>query len=372
MIFLKSVGVICEYNPFHNGHVYHLDMVKKLYPDHVIVLIMSGDFTQRGEVSLVNKWDKTEIALNYVDLVIELPFVFASQSADVFAKGTCDILKALEIDQLVFGSENNDVKRLEKLVSIQENKQYNDIVKEYLDLGFNYPTSLSKALTKLSDDTVNSPNDLLGLCYLKELKNSNVNVSSIKRTNDYSSKKLTGKISSGTSIRENIKNGNDVSMYVPSCSYKYLNNVKFLDDYFDLIKYKIICDDISIYQSVDEGIHNKLRKNIEKVNSIDELIMSVKSKRYTYNRIRRMLVHILTGFTKEEASHIKTNYIRILGFNKKGQKFLNGVKKKCEIPIITTYRNDPLLEIESRVSKIYNLKKKSDRLNEHEHKLIIR
>lgn len=368
---MKSVGVICEYNPFHNGHIYHLDMVKKLYPESVIVLIMSGDFTQRGEVSLIDKWDKTEIALNYVDLVVELPFKFASQSADVFAKGACDILKVLNIDALVFGSENNDIERLEKLISIQETKEYDNIVKQYLDSGFNYPTSLSNALSKLCGDTVNSPNDLLGFCYLKELKGSDVKVCSIKRTNDYLSKDLTGKISSGTSIREAIKNGNDVSMYVPSYTHKYLKDVKFLDDYFDLIKYKIICDDISIYQSVDEGIHNKLKKNIKKVNSIDELIMSTKSKRYTYNRIRRMLVHILTGFTKEEASHTETNYIRILGFNKKGQKFLNSVKKKCKLSIITTYK-DKYLKIENRVSDIYNLKKKSDRLSEHEHKPIIR
>lgn len=369
---MKSVGVICEYNPFHNGHVYHLEMVKKLYPDHVIVLIMSGDFTQRGEVSLIDKWDKTEIALNYVDLVIELPFVFASQSADLFARGACDILKYLNVDALVFGSENNDIEKLEKLVSIQQSEEYDNSVKHYLDLGFNYPTSLSKALTKLCGDTVSTPNDLLGLCYLKELKNSNVKACSIKRSNDYLNTNLTGKISSGTSIRKALRDGIDISKYVPSYSLKYLTNVKFLDDYFDLIKYKIICDDISIYQSVDEGIHNKLKENILNVNSIDELIKSVKSKRYTYNRIRRMLVHILTGFTKEEAAKIETSYIRVLGFNNKGQKYLNEVKKTCKLPIITTYKNIPLLEIESRVSKIYNLKKKSDRLNEHEHKPIIR
>ena len=369
---LKSVGIICEYNPFHNGHVYHIEKVKKLFPDYVIVLIMSGNFTQRGEVSMINKWDKTDIALNYVDLVIELPFVFASQSADVFARGSCDILKFLDVDALVFGSECNNIERLKNLVSVQEDDKYDELVKKYLEQGFNYPTSLSKALVKLGGDTIQSPNDLLGLCYLKELKNSNVEVCSIKRTNDYLDDNLSETISSGLSIREAIKKGTDVSKFVPSCSYKYLNDCVFLDDYFDLIKYRIICDDISIYQSVDEGIHNKLKKNIAKASSIDDLIMSVKSKRYTYNKIRRMLTHILTGFTKEEASHIKTSYIRVLGFNRKGQKFLNSVKKKCEISIITTYKNDYLLDIESRVSKIYNLKKKSDTLDEHEHKPIIR
>ena len=369
---MKSVGIICEYNPFHNGHVYHLKKVKELFPDHLIVLIMSGDFTQRGEVSLIDKWKKTDIALNYVDLVIELPFVFASQSADLFAKGACDILKYLNVEALVFGSESDDVSSLEKFVRVQKSKEYDNLVKNYLDKGFNYPTCLSKALFDLCGDSVSSPNDLLGLCYVKELMGSNVKYYSIKRTNDYLDNNLGDSISSGTSIRKALKKGKDVKNCVPKCSYKYLKNVHFTSDYFDLIKYRIISDDISKYQTVDEGIEGRLKKVINEVNSLNELIEKVKTKRYTYNKISRMLIHILTGFTKEEANNIKTSYIRVLGFNNNGKKYLKEMKNDCSVPIIVNFeKNNEFLNIESRVSSIYNLIKKDDSLSEHQHKPII-
>lgn len=365
---MKSVGIICEYNPFHNGHIYHINKVKELFPNHIIILVLSGNFTQRGDVSLINKWKKTEIALNYVDLVIELPFVFASQSADLFARGAIDILKALNVDAIIFGSESNDVKKLEELALITKTKEYNNLVKMYLDDGFNYPTSLSKSLFEICGKTIDSSNDLLGFSYVKELVDTNIKPITIKRTNNYLDKDLAGKITSATSIREALKNGTDVEKYVPSTCYNYLNNVKFLDDYFDLIKYRIVSDDISKYQTVDEGIENRLKKVINEVNGIDELINKVKTKRYTYNRIKRMLVHILTGFTKDEAKNIKTEYIRVLGFNKKGQNYLKAIKKECSIPIITKFeKNNDLLNIEARVSNIYNLIKKDDNLSEHEH-----
>lgn len=364
---MKTVGIICEYNPFHNGHVHHINEIKKMYPDCLIVLVLSGDFTQRGEVSLLNKWKKTEIALNYVDLVIELPFVFASQSADKFALGASDILKYLNVDVLVFGSEENDIKKLEDLCKLQDKSEYDILVKNYLDKGLNYPTALSKSLEDLGGDGNISPNDLLGMCYIRNLRGK-VKCVSIKRTNDYLSDEFDGDISSGTSIRKALKEGLDVSKYVPSI--KYLDNVKFLDDYFDLIKYKIISDDISRYQSVDEGIENKFKKVINGADSVDELIKLVKSKRYTYNKIRRSLVHILVGFTKDEAKRMeKTKYIRVLGFNKRGQEYLKNVK--CEVPIITKFvKNIEMLNLEMRVSDIYNLKKKDDFLSEHNHVII--
>lgn len=368
---MKTVGIVCEYNPFHYGHVYHIMKIKELYPNSLIVLILSGNFTQRGDVSLINKWKKCDIALNYVDLVIELPFGFASQSADIFCKGATDILKALNVDAFVFGSECDDLDKFKRIALVQKSDEYNILVKKYMDLGFNYPTSMSKALYEICGETIDSPNDLLGLGYVKNLLDSNIEVKTIKRTNDYLSLNLSGKVSSGTSIRMAMMNGEDIEKYVPFDSYAYLNRVKFIDDYFDLIKYKIISEDISKYQSVNEGIENKIKKVIDECDSLDELVCRVKSKRYTYNRIRRMLVHILTGFTKKEASFLKTEYIRVLGFNKKGRSYLNSIKKICPLPIITKFEKNKLLEIEARVSKIYNLKKKDDLLSEQKHKPII-
>ena len=124
---MKSVGIICGYNPFHNGHLYHLNKFKEMFPDFTIILVMSGNFTERGDMSIINKWDKTDIALHYgVDLVIELPFVFASQSADIFARGSIQILNSLNVDYLVFGSESNDISKLIEMAKIQlYNKKYN-------------------------------------------------------------------------------------------------------------------------------------------------------------------------------------------------------------------------------------------------------
>ena len=221
-------------------------------------------------------------------------------------------------------------------------------------------------------ETIDSPNDLLGLSYIKNIKDSHIKPVSIKRTNDYLDKNLKDNITSATSIREALKTNVDIKNYVPIESYKYLNNVHFIDDYFDLLKYKILSEDISKYQTVDEGIENRIKKVINNVSNMDELIKKVKSKRYTYNKLKRMFVHILTGFTKEEAKNIKTSYIRVLGFNKKGQKYLNKIKKECEIPIITKFeKNNKMLQIEDRVSKIYNLKISDDKLEEYEHKPII-
>lgn len=369
---MKSVGIICEYNPFHFGHVYHIEKVKELFPNHLIILVLNGNFTQRGDISLIDKWKKTEIALNYVDLVVELPFVFGTQSADIFAYGAIQILKYLKVDSVVFGSECDDVKKLEQLSKIQDTSRYNVLVKNYLELGYNYPTSLSKALSEICGDKVDSPNDLLALGYVRNLRGSGIKAYSIKRTNNYLDVNLNGKIVSATSIRKALKEGKDVSKYVPKVCYRYLENVKFIDDYFDLIKYKIMSEYISKYQTVDEGIENRIKKYIQSSNNFEELVSNIKTKRYTHNKICRMLIHILTGFTKEEALKFKEiSYIRVLGFNKYGQSYLNKIKKECEVPIITKFEKDnEMLEIEARVSSIYNLRKNDDILMEHQHKII--
>jgi len=369
---MKKIGIICEYNPFHNGHIYHIKKIKEMYSECVIILVLGGNFTQRGEISLIDKWKKTDIALNYVDLVIELPFCFASQSADLFCKGSIEILKHLKVDAVVFGSEENNIDKLKKIADIQETKEYNKLVRECLDKGINYPTAMSKAVYDLTKEVIKEPNDLLGLGYVKYLKGTGIKPISIKRTNNYLDEDLIGNISSGTSIRKALQNGKDVKKYVPNVTYKYLNNVKFIDDYFELIKYRILSDDISKYQTVDEGIENRVKKYIYECNCVDELLDKLKTKRYTYNKLRRMLIHILVGFTKDEASRMKDiRYIRVLGFNKKGQRYLNEIKKEIDLPIITNFKNDEMLNLERRVSDIYNLKKKDDPLCEHKHKPII-
>lgn len=360
---MKSVGIICEYNPFHNGHLYHLNKVKEMFPDHTVILVLSGNFTERGDTSIIDKWSKTDIALHHgVDLVIELPFVFASQSADLFAKGSIEILNYLNVQYLVFGSESNDIEKLIEMAKIQlESKKYNSLVKEYLDEGINYPTALSKALQDLTGKKISKPNDILGISYIREILKlkSKIKPITIKRNDNYNFKELEEFMSSATSIRYALKNNSNINTQVPSYVLSFLNNkLHFIEDYFGILKYNILnnLDNLDVFQTVDEGIENRIKKYIISSKSLDELILKIKTKRYTYNKLNRMFTHILCNFTKEEASKLKNiEYIRVLGFGNKGRLYLKNIKNDIEVPIITNYSSikSKMLEIELRSTCAY-------------------
>ena len=360
---MKSVGIICEYNPFHNGHLYHLNKVKELFPNYTIILVMSGNYTERGETSILNKWDKTDIALTYgADLVIELPFVFASQSADIFAHGAIAILKELNVDYLVFGSETNDIDKLKEMASIQvNNRSFDKLVTDYLSDGVNYPTAISKAIFDLTHKKVSKPNDILGVTYIKEIikQKANIKPICIKRNDNYNCTELSDFLSSATSIRHAIQNGVDVKNEVPERTYHFLDKkLHFISDYFPIIKYNILnnLDDLKKFQTVDEGIDARIRKYIINSRSLDELILKIKTKRYTYNKLNRMFTHIMCNFTKEEADlFTDITYIRVLGFNPNGRLYLNNIKKDVNIPIITNFSSikDKMLDIEFRTTCVY-------------------
>lgn len=359
---MHKIGIICEYNPFHNGHLYQIKKIKETYKDSLIIVCLSSCFMQRGEASILNKWDKTRLAIESgVDLVLELPFAFATQYQDIFAKGALTILNHLKIDTLVFGSECDDVELLKNLASVQlKDESYNYLVKRYLDLGLNYPTSLSKALFDISGVKLDKPNDLLALAYVKEIIKNNYDIEpfSIRRTSDYHNSNLDSDIVSASTIRKLLKDGVNVNNYLPYNIYDYLSEIDE-DKYFALLKYQIInnIDCLDKFQTVDEGIENRIIKYINMVNSKEELILKVKSKRYTYNKINRMFTHILTNFTKEDAKDLEIEYLRALGFNTRGKNYLNKIKKDIGIPIINKYIPNMYksLDIEFRVSLIYSL-----------------
>ena len=352
---MASVGIVCEYNPFHNGHLYHLNSIRKLYPNDTIVLVLSGNFTQRGDFSIIDKWTKVKIAKEMgIDLIVELPFVFATQSADFFAYGAISLLEALKVSKIVFGSENDNLDDLEAIAKCQvQNEDFDKLVKIYSKFGLNYPTAVSNALYDLTGKRIDTPNDLLGISYIKTILKNNYNIKPIciKRTTDYHDDVLNN-ISSATAIRKALENGLDVRKAVPEAVIKYL-------DYDNLLKYRILTDkDLSSYQGVDEGIDKKLKKEVVCSTSYDELIDSVKSKRYTYNRINRMLLHILVGFTKEMSKSMREiDYIRILGFNDKGRNYLNKVKKEVNLPILSRFKRNfsPILDFELKTTSIYGL-----------------
>lgn len=356
-----NIGIICEYNPFHYGHLYHLNKIKEMYPNSNIILVLSGWITERGDLSLIDKFKKADIALHYgVDLVVELPFKFI-QSADFFAKGSIDILNKLNCDTIVFGSESNDIENLKYLADIQlNNKKYNNLVKEYVKEGINYPTALSKALKNITGKTVDTPNDLLGLSYIREIikNNYSINPVSIKRDSNYNSKTIEGKITSATSIRELLKNKKNVKKYVPKYSYKYLKDVLFIEDYFEYLKYKIVSsNDLTIYQGIDNDLSNRIYKYIDNSNNLEEFINHIKTKRYTYNRLKRTLTYILLSITKEDCNNLDLDYIRILGFNTKGKEYLNKIKKNINIPVLTNY-DDKYLNKDLTINKIISINKK--------------
>ena len=370
---MNAIGIIAEYNPFTNGHLYHIQTIKEKYPDYTVVVVMNGHFTERGDVSIIDKWKRTEIALKCgADLVVELPFPFATQSADFFAYGGITILEKLQVEKVIFGSESNKIEDLVEIAKVQvENDDLEKLVKVYSKLGNNYPTALSNAIFDLTGKKIEAPNDLLGVSYIKTILQNKYKIQpeTIERTNDYHG------TSSASHVRELLKEKEDVKEYIPTLEIPYFNNLHFLDDYFDLIKYKITTEqDLSIYQTVEEGIEFALKREISTCNSLEELISHIKTKRYTYNKISRMMIHILCNFTKEKAKQMKeVTYIRLLGFNQKGKDYLNQVKKEINLPIISkiTREKDSMLEYEIETTKIYDIKNTDNLVQKEFDKIIV-
>ncbi len=331
---MKIIGLIAEYNPFHNGHLYHINKIKELYPDSLLILVLNGYFTQRGTPSILSKENKTKIALNYnIDIIIELPFIYGTQSSDIFAYNSIKLLNELKIDTIIFGSESNNLNLLSQIVNIQLNdSNYQTKVKEYLNQGLNYPTAMKKALNISTD--INNPNDLLGISYIKAIYQINKNIQpfTIKRTNEYHDITSSNKIISATNIRLRLENNEDITNYIPNYDINIIEKINE-EKLFNLLKFKILTDkNLSIYLDVDEGIEYRIKKYINKAKDMHELICNIKTKRYTYNKINRMLLHILIGLTKEDNKNTHLDYIKILGFNQKGQEYLNKIKKNLNLP----------------------------------------
>ncbi|HOZ53814.1 MAG TPA: nucleotidyltransferase [Bacilli bacterium] len=369
---MEIIGIIAEYNPFHNGHLYHINKIKEMYKDSFIVVVLSGYFTQRGEISVLTKWDKADIILDYgVDLVVELPFNYSTQSAENFAYGAVSILNMLGCTHLVFGSESNDIDNLISIAKKMSGKKYNDLINKNMNIGNSYPKAISNTLKKLNIDDISTPNDILGIEYIKSINKlkSNMIPITIKRTNDYHDKNINSVIASASSIRNNINNIDKIKDTMPKESLNKLINIS-IDNLFDILKYQINTDDnLNLYKDVDEGIENKLKKEINNVDSIKDLINNIKSKRYTYNRLNRMFIHIITKHKKED-SYKDIKYLRILGMNNNGKNILNTIKKKTNIPIISKYKKEynELLKEDIKITGIYSQLIKDKTLIDREYK----
>lgn len=372
---MKILGIVVEYNPFHTGHVYHIQKAKELVKPDVAIAIMSGNYVQRGEVAIIDKFKRSELAIKYgVDLVVELPFVFVSQSADYFCFGAIDLLAKIGITDLVFGSECGDINTfIEIAKTIKDNPtQYESYIQEAMNQGYRYPDACNQALSKLLNKSIITPNDLLGLGYVKEVINHNypINLYCIKRSNDYHETKLS-KVASATALRKALFNHEEVSDYLLDTSY--YDKLYQQEDFFNYLKYQIIIQDINSLKNihlVDEGIENLLKKVIYQANSYQELVQLLTSKRYTKTRIQRMLLHILMQNTKEEIKKcLNVDYLRILQMNDKGQAYLKKIKKDCKYQIITKLSsgNHPALALEIKTSRVLSLLNKDIVDQEYKH-----
>lgn len=381
---MNITGIITEYNPFHNGHLYHLKEARKNTNADAIICIMSGNFVQRGGPAIIDKWKRAEMALNNgVDLILELPTYYAVSSAEFFAKGSVSILHHLGVvSNLFFGSECGDIDKLTKLSKtlVSEDSRLKSLIKEHLSKGDTFAKAREKSLIEyLKDEDINkiitSSNNILGIEYIKSILrlDSNINPSTLKREgSNYNDKNISSSFSSATSIRELLKNKSpleNLKNLIPEESFKIFNKLQnedypfvFDEDMFKFVKYKIQtnCINFNNLYEITEGLENKLIKEISSSNSYEDFILKVKSKRYTYSKISRILTHIYIGLDSNNFLNIDDPanlYARVLGFNKTGREVLSLIKANSSIPLITKvprFTNNPLLKLDIQATAAYS------------------
>ena len=344
------LGIITEYNPFHNGHVLHLNESKKITNADFTIAIMSGNFVQRGETSIFDKWSKAEMALRQgVDLVIELPTIYAISSAENFAQGAVKILSTLGIiDYLSFGSEIGEIKALNDVAEVlyKEPKEFSDLIKNQLRSGLSYPKAREIAMTMYFGnspkytDVLQNPNNILGVEYLKALKKykSPIKALTIKRNySDYNSSTVKKGIASATAIRTMISNNKNIHSVVPFESYEiieklidngeYVSSLKVFEKEIIYILRKMTITEIASLPDVTEGLENRIKTAANSSSTLEELISKIKSKRFTQSRIQRILLYALIGITNKDMEMSKKTlpYIRVLGFNKHGKRIISSI-----------------------------------------------
>lgn len=362
----KVLGIIAEYNPFHNGHLFHLNESKKLTGSSYTVAIMSGNFAQRGNTSIIDKWSKAKSAIECgVDLVVELPVLYSTSSAENFAEGAIKILDSLKVvDYLSFGAETVDINLLNNIATVlnEEPKEYKSLLSEELKKGLSYPKARENALMiylndiKKYSNVLSSPNNILGIEYIKALKKYNSIIQPIampRHESGHNDLNYHGNIASSTAIRNITKNnGFDIlRKLMPEPSYTNLiKNIKVghvvpdlsvfeKEIIFNLRKMSIY--DISQLPDVSEGLEFAIKNAANSCNSLVELLNIIKSKRYTQTRIQRILLYSLLGITKKDIAISKKTqpYVRVLGFNEKGKYLISEVAKaNPKLNIITSVK----------------------------------
>ncbi|CCZ18461.1 uPF0348 protein Thet_1167 [Clostridium sp. CAG:780] len=362
----RVIGVVAEYNPFHNGHYYHLQATKEITGAEYCVAVISGNFTQRGDTSIVNKWAKAYMAIcGGADLVIELPTVYSISSAENFASGAVKILDNLKVvDAISFGAEANDLATLNNIANVlyEEPKAYTNILSHELKKGISYPAARENALMMYLNDikryanTLSSPNNILAIEYLKALKiqKSKLEPIMIRRKKVYyNDNKIVDDFASATAIRKLLQDGEYANLrkVIPRSSYTIIGQesrkggmVLSLSKYEKEIIYtlrKMTVEEIAELPDVSEGLQFAIKNAANEANNLKDLISNIKSKRYTQTRIQRILLYALLGIDKKlmENSRKVVPYVRVLGFTQKGKSLLSEISRRNpKLNIITSLK----------------------------------
>nr|GGG69897.1 UPF0348 protein YlbM [Virgibacillus oceani] len=380
---MQACGLIVEYNPFHNGHVYHLEEARKKSNADCMITVMSGSFLQRGEPAIIDKFHRTKAALKSgIDIVVELPYVFAVQSSDLFAKGSVQTLHELGVSSICFGSESGDITDFTSSHTTFKARetQYRETLQSNLDLGLSFPEASRIAYREIGLTTdrmdLSKPNNILGFSYVKAIVENNLPIEplTIKRSkSNYHDETITSSIASATSIRKELFAFGimtpEIASTIPENTEHQLKIYKektkvwhSWEAYFPFLHYRVMTmttDELQQIQGVDEGLENRIKKTANQAASFQEWVEKIKTKRYTWTRLQRIFVHILTNTKKADMNFVQSlsriPYVRILGLTENGKAYLNQVKKDMEVPIVTQLSRsmNEMLSIEEKASHAY-------------------
>ena len=345
----RKIGIVAEYNPFHNGHLYQIEKIKEQYDVDLIAVVVSGDYVQRGEFSSIDKWEKTSVALqNGVDLVVELPLYYSIQNAEIFSSQAVKILEYLELDMQIFGAEEEEISKLEKVVRLQSTDEYKLKLKHSIKHGNDYNKAQSLTLDEYGLSDIMKSNNILGLEYIRSKIDNNFNIEQkiIKREKvGYNESFKVENIASATYIRTLINKfekseNEEIASLVPKETYeilKFNEKSELLKDkkelLFQLFKYKFLTsekNDIIRVYDVDDDIYNRIVKYLMKENMSDDFFKNIESRNYSKRRMYRIFMNVLleiNSSTLNESMKEENSYVRILGFNEKGQKHIKKLQK---------------------------------------------